>query len=171
MAALFQNVLTASFHGSIVIVAVLLLRLMLKKTPKKFLCLLWLLAGVRLLMPFEIKSDLSLQPQVEDIPYVAEVREELPQFTLETRPQLSDYPVLPASPDAFAAPEYIPEGYYEAVLGIEEPESLPEPVEITESFDWMALIPWAWLAVACCFGVYTLFAYVSMRLQDRKSVV
>lgn len=34
MTAFFQNVLTASFHGSIVILAVLLLRLVLRKTPK-----------------------------------------------------------------------------------------------------------------------------------------
>ena len=60
MNELFQNVLTASFHGSIVILAVILLRFLLKKTPKKFLCLLWLLAGIRLLMPFEIRSDFSL---------------------------------------------------------------------------------------------------------------
>ena len=41
MTQLFQNVLTASFHGSIVILAVIILRLVLKKTPKKFLCLLF----------------------------------------------------------------------------------------------------------------------------------
>ena len=52
MNQLFQNVLTASFHGSVVIAVVIVLRLILKKTPKKFICLLWLLAGIRLLMPF-----------------------------------------------------------------------------------------------------------------------
>ena len=62
MNQLFQNVLTASFHGSVVIAVVIVLRLILKKTPKKFICLLWLLAGIRLLMPFEIQSSLSLQP-------------------------------------------------------------------------------------------------------------
>ena len=170
MNELFQNVLTASFHGSIVIVAVLLLRLVLKKTPKKFLCLLWLLAGIRLLMPFEIRSDLSLQPDVEEIPYVAEVREELPQTVPETRPQLSDYPVLPASPDAFAAPEFIPEGYYEAVLGVEEPEEVTKAATVTESFDWMELLTWVWFAVACCFGVYTLFAYITLRVQVRDAI-
>ena len=35
MNTLFQNILTASFHGSIVILAVMLLRLVLKKTPRK----------------------------------------------------------------------------------------------------------------------------------------
>ena len=56
MNTLFQNILTASFHGSIVILAVMLLRLALKKAPRKYICLLWLLAGLRLLMPFQIQS-------------------------------------------------------------------------------------------------------------------
>lgn len=64
METLFENILTASFHGSVVIVAVLILRLILRKAPRKYLCYLWLLAGIRLLMPFEIQSDLSLQPQI-----------------------------------------------------------------------------------------------------------
>lgn len=34
MNTLFQNILTASFHGSIVILAVMLLRLVLKKCPE-----------------------------------------------------------------------------------------------------------------------------------------
>ena len=32
-------------------VTIMLLRLVLKKTPRKYICLLWLLAGLRLLMP------------------------------------------------------------------------------------------------------------------------
>ena len=63
MAQFMSNLLTASIHGSIVILAVILLRLLLRKTPKKYICLLWLLAGIRLLMPIEIHSDLSLQPE------------------------------------------------------------------------------------------------------------
>ena len=65
MSELFRNVLNASAEGSIVIAAVLLLRLVLKKAPKKYICLLWILAGIRLLMPFSIESSLSLQPQSE----------------------------------------------------------------------------------------------------------
>lgn len=63
MAQFLNNLLTSSIHGSIVILAVILLRLILRKTPKKYICLLWLLAGIRLLMPIEIRSDLSLQPE------------------------------------------------------------------------------------------------------------
>lgn len=63
MEAVLQTVLATSFHGSIVILAVLLLRLVLKKAPRKFICLLWMLAGIRLLLPVPIESAYSLQPQ------------------------------------------------------------------------------------------------------------
>ena len=73
MNTLFRNILTASFHGSIVILAVMLLRLVLKKTPRKYICLLWLLAGLRLLMPFQIQSDLSLQPSADPVAQVQQL--------------------------------------------------------------------------------------------------
>lgn len=63
MNAFFQTILTTSFHGSIVILAVLLLRLILRKAPKKYICMLWMLAGLRLLMPIPLESSFSLQPQ------------------------------------------------------------------------------------------------------------
>ena len=59
----FQTVLTTSLHGSIVILAVLALRLVLKKAPKKYINLLWMLAGIRLLLPIPIESAFSLQPK------------------------------------------------------------------------------------------------------------
>ena len=63
MSEFLRNLLTASIHGSVVILAVIFLRLILRKTPKKYICLMWLLAGIRLLLPIEIRSDFSLQPE------------------------------------------------------------------------------------------------------------
>ena len=68
MEKLLQNLLTADLHGSIVILAVLLLRAVLRKTPKKYICFLWMLAGLRLLLPIPLVSSLSLQPLSLDIP-------------------------------------------------------------------------------------------------------
>lgn len=68
MTAFFQSLLTASFHGSIVILAVIVLRLLLRKTPKKYICFLWMLAGIRLLMPIPVTSRFSLQPEHLTIP-------------------------------------------------------------------------------------------------------
>ena len=67
MKELFLNVLTASMHGSVIVGVILLLRPILKKAPKNTLCLLWLVAALRLLLPFEIQSSLSLQPDLEGI--------------------------------------------------------------------------------------------------------
>lgn len=67
MTELFTNVARSSLYGSVVIVSVCLLRLMLKRAPKNMICLLWLLAGIRLMMPFEIESNFSLQPRVEPV--------------------------------------------------------------------------------------------------------
>ena len=68
MTVFLQSLLTASVHGSIVILAVLLLRLLLRKTPRKFICWLWMLAGIRLLMPIPVTSQFSLQPASITIP-------------------------------------------------------------------------------------------------------
>lgn len=65
MSELFCNILNASVRGSIVIAVVLVLRLLLCKAPKKYICMLWVLAGLRLLNPFSIESELSLQPPSE----------------------------------------------------------------------------------------------------------
>ena len=77
METLFRNILTASFHGSVVILAVLLLRLLLRKAPKKYVCMLWILAGLRLLLPFQLESRLSLQPGPEVVTQIA-VRDTAP---------------------------------------------------------------------------------------------
>ncbi len=63
MNSFFQTVLSTSIHGSIVILAVLLLRLVLKKAPRKIVCWMWMLAGIRLLLPVPVESAYSLQPQ------------------------------------------------------------------------------------------------------------
>ena len=67
MRELFLNILTASIHGSIIIMVILLLRPILKKAPKNTLCLLWLVACLRLMLPFEIQSSFSLQPELDAV--------------------------------------------------------------------------------------------------------
>ncbi len=71
MNAFCQNLLTASIHGSIVILAVMLLRLVLKRTPRKYICFLWMLSGIRLLMPISVQSSFSLQPGSVALPAIS----------------------------------------------------------------------------------------------------
>lgn len=56
------TLLNMSITGGIVIVLILILRLFLGRMPKKYVCLLWLIPVIRLLLPVTIPSPLSLLP-------------------------------------------------------------------------------------------------------------
>lgn len=56
-----------SITAGYIILAVILLRLLIKKAPKWIHCLLWSIAGIRLLIPFSIKSIFSLIPRSEAV--------------------------------------------------------------------------------------------------------
>ena len=170
MNQLFQNILTASFHGSVVILVVMALRLVLKNTPKKFLCMLWLLAGLRLLMPFEIRSDLSLQPQPE--PVIQQIIErEIVPVSGELLPAAPGTEVvLPQS----AAGEVPSQSVSVQSLSPAVPEHMDlQQTSIsyeTRSVGWTSLLPYLWLMVAFLFLVYTVVSYVRLRLLVREAI-
>jgi len=162
MAQFLENLMTASFHGSVVILAVILLRLMLRKTPKKYICLLWLLAGIRLLMPIEIRSDLSLQPEPEPI--------------MQQMARYEPVEIIPDMEVTDNAPAVIPEDVLpvftpttSAAGNVSAWEGEPTP-EADTKMDWAALAPWIWFYVASLFLVYTLYSYVRLRLLVREAV-
>ena len=64
----FSNVLNASISASWLILALILLRLLLKKAPRWLHVALWGLVALRLLLPFSIESPLSLIPSAETLP-------------------------------------------------------------------------------------------------------
>ena len=68
MEAVFLKVLNMSLSASALILVVLLLRLILRRVPKWIHCLLFAIVGVRLILPFSLKTVLSLIPSAEPIP-------------------------------------------------------------------------------------------------------
>ncbi len=68
MEAVFLKILNMSITASWLILAVVILRFILKKTPKWQICALWVLVAVRLICPFSVESALSLIPSTEPIP-------------------------------------------------------------------------------------------------------
>ena len=60
MADLLLTVLDMSITASYVILAILVMRLLLKKAPKKYSYALWAVAGFRLVCPVSFQSVLSL---------------------------------------------------------------------------------------------------------------
>ena len=168
MSELFQNILTASFHGNIVILAVLALRLVLKKTPRKFLCMLWLLAGIRLLLPFEIQSAMSLQPAYEPVTEVQwQQLEDYGHILAEDNPLAEAVEDIPAVTEApVASPAVSPE----SAQSLSAETSPIVEVEVKKEFNWFALLPYLWLAVASCFLIYTICSYTKLRILVREAV-
>lgn len=67
MSDVFLKILNMSITAGWLILAVILVRLLLKKAPKWILCLLWGLVAIRLVCPFSFESVLSLIPSSETI--------------------------------------------------------------------------------------------------------
>lgn len=68
MEAIFLQLLNMSITASWLVLAVILLRLLLKKAPKALFCVMWGLVALRLLCPVSFESIFSLIPSVETVP-------------------------------------------------------------------------------------------------------
>ncbi|MEE1504161.1 MAG: M56 family metallopeptidase [Acutalibacteraceae bacterium] len=67
MADIFLKIVNMSISACWIVLAIILLRFVLKKAPKWINCLLWGIAGLRLVMPFSFESVFSLIPSAETI--------------------------------------------------------------------------------------------------------
>lgn len=95
MDAVFLRIVNIAITASWLVLAVLLLRLALKKAPKWATCLLWSLVAIRLLLPFSLESALSLIPNTEPmieqsvITASPSVQPTLPEGNLNQTPNLN----------------------------------------------------------------------------------
>lgn len=64
----FSHILNMSIAASWVVFAVILLRFLLRKTPKWISVALWGIVAVRLLLPFSMESTFSLIPSAQTVP-------------------------------------------------------------------------------------------------------
>lgn len=137
---IFTNILHASFHGSVIILLVIAARLLLRKAPRSTICLLWVMAGLRLLMPFQIESPISLQPEIP--PVVSQMEAQSPA------------PVLPdIQPDSAVVPDQLPPD----VTITYDDNAVSAPV--IHVFDYDAIAIGIWLTVACGLVGYTVISY------------
>lgn len=68
MSNIFVAILNNALVASWIILAVIVLRLLIKKMPKWVSCLMWGLVAVKLVIPFSIESIFSLVPSAKPIP-------------------------------------------------------------------------------------------------------
>lgn len=101
-------------QASVLTLAVLVLRLIFKKTPENLRCLMWGLVALRLLLPFSVRSPVSLQPDTSPLRETAEyavssLRESLsaspagvPEYTTQSFPLDSARLQTPGRQSVFA---------------------------------------------------------------------
>ena len=86
MSELFLKIVNMSISAGWIVLAVLALRLLLRKAPKWITVLLWGIVALRLICPFSIESALSLIPSAETVS---------PEIMLEQTPRST--PAFPSS--------------------------------------------------------------------------
>ena len=118
-------------------------------------------------MPFEIRSDLSLQPDVESFQSEYAVQEQL-----QDRPA-AEVPVF--MPEEAAIPEQPVRDMMISVMPAEpmmtqpaQIETPPEEPDILVTMDKIAAN--IWLVVACGFGLYTIASYLRLKFQVREAI-
>ena len=140
MSALFLKILNMSIAAGWLILAAALLRLLLKKAPRKIICLFWGLAGLRLVLPVSVGSLFSLIPSREPIPA---------DIALSPAPAID--PGIPAI-----------NGAVDPVIG----PFAPDPQAVASADPLQLLIPAAaviWLAGVSVMLLYALISYWKLR--------
>lgn len=145
MAAVFLKLLNLSISASWLVLAVLVLRLVSKRSPKWMNVLLWGIVALRLMLPFSIESALSLIPSAETVsPAVVQFD---PAPTITSGVEFIDNAVNPSLSESFAA----------------APLASVNPLYV-----WTYLAGWVWLIGLGVMLLYALASY--LRLRRRVSV-
>ena len=145
MAAVFLKLLNLSISASWLVLAVLVLRLVSKRSPKWMNVLLWGIVALRLVLPFSIESALSLIPSAETVSPAAV--QFAPAPTITSGVSVIDNTVNPSLSEHFAA----------------TPEASVNPLYV-----WTEIAGWVWLIGLGAMLLYVLASY--LRLRRRVSV-
>ena len=145
MAAVFLKLLNLSISASWLVLAVLVLRLVSKRSPKWMNVLLWGIVALRLVLPFSIESALSLIPSAETVSPAAV--QFAPAPTITSGVSVIDNAVNPALSEHFSA----------------VPTASVNPLYV-----WTEIAGWVWLIGLGAMLLYALVSY--LRLRRRVSV-
>lgn len=145
MAAVFLKLLNLSISASWLVLAVLVLRLVSKRSPKWMNVLLWGIVALRLVLPFSIESALSLIPSAETVSPVAV--QSAPAPTITSGVSVIDNAVNPSLSEHFAA---VP------------------TMSVNPLYVWTEIAGWVWLIGLGAMLLYALASY--LRLRRRVSV-
>lgn len=154
MTEFFRIVLNMSITGAYIAAAIIILRIAMKKLPKKYSYMLWAILGIRLLCPFSFSSAVSIfnvlvpekpaitSGQMEFIPNDIEYAAE-PRITVSVPPVNN------------ALSEQLPPA---------QPNTSANPMQIA-----MAVGAFVWTVGVLAMTVYTVVSYISVKKKVKNA--
>lgn len=150
LARVFMQIVGMSLRGSLVILAVMLIRLLLKRAPKIYSYLLWAVVLFRLLCPVSISSPISVVPEIP-VPSVVHVPTQTATVQLDLN---ENWQVTYVE----SIPEYQP---------VQQDNSTDRQPQISV-FSWIAFIMiarYVWIAGIFGLMVYSIAVYLKLRFR------
>lgn len=150
MDKLFDTVLELSWQAGLIALAVMAVRLVLrKKASRRALCILWALVALRLLLPVSLTVESPVSLQAEEAP-VSRVYHAMQ----EARTSVPEEAAPAPAESSGAAAAVIPA------------EPAAEPVTLRTFARWL---PWIWVIGMGCMAAYMLLSFIWMRLTLRRA--
>ena len=139
MEAVFLKLVNQSIAAGWLVLAVVVLRLVLRRAPRWSYCLLWGLVALRLIWPFSVESPLSLIPSARTLP---------PEIIYTAAPRISSgIPALNSAVNPALAASLAP-----------APGASANPTQI-----WSFVLARLWLVGMAVLLLYALVSYLRLR--------
>lgn len=146
MSELFLELVNRSIEASWLVLAVLLVRLFLKKAPRWVMPVLWGIVALRLVLPFSIESVLSLIPSGETVS---------PEIMLSPAPAISSgVPIINSAVNPVLQESFSP-----------NPAASANPLQI-----WVFILAILWALGLTGMVLYTAITYLCLRLRVKTAV-
>ena len=150
MDKLFDVVLELSWQAGLIALAVMAVRLVLrKKASRRALCMLWALVALRLLLPVSLTVESPVSLQAEEAP-VSRVYHAMQEARTSVPEEAAPAPAESSGAAAAVVPT----------------EPAAEPVTLRTFARWL---PWIWVIGMGCMAAYMLLSFIWMRLTLRRA--
>ncbi len=147
MSEMFLKIINMSISASYIVLAVLLLRLLLKKAPKWITVVLWGIVAVRLVCPFSIESVLSLIPSSEVVS---------PDIMMDRTPEINTgIPIINQVINPVISGSFTP-----------DPGTSANPLQL-----WIPTFAVIWIVGMVALLIYTVISYVKVKRKIGTAVL
>ena len=147
MSEIFLQIFNMSVSASYILLAVLLLRLLLRKAPKWIRVFLWGIAALRLVCPFSIESAVSLIPSAEVVS---------PSIMTDSAPTLNTgIPIINNAVNPIIGGTFTP-----------DPGNSANPLQV-----WIPILTAVWLTGIAALLIYTAVSFVRVKRRIGTAVL